>query len=145
LFEAIDTFGDFEVYPAFVDVLHEVVFVDELLGYVFDADTRIFGAVQWCSQVIVGDVGAEEFGAWSRADAVEDSFDYFDCPCLGAAIAKVFDGVATNGDAGSVGVFFAKFHVTDDTDVCDVFLPVLRYLVTHDWAHGVGSFDSLFG
>ena len=52
-----------------MDVLHEVVFVDELLGYVFDADTRVFGAVQWCSQVVVGDVGTEEFGAWSRAQS----------------------------------------------------------------------------
>jgi hypothetical protein len=121
LFETVDTFGDFEVYPAVVDVLHEVVFVDELLGYVFDADTRVFGAVQWCSQVIVGDVGTEEFGAWSRADTVEDSFDYFDCPCFGAAITSVCDGVATDGDAGSVGVFFAKFHVTDDTNVSNVF------------------------
>ena len=121
MFEAIDTFGDFEVDPAVVDVLHKVVLVDELLGYVFDADTRVFGAVQWCSQVIVGDVGTEEFGAWSRADTVEDSFDYFDCPCFGAAITSVCDGVATDGDAGSVGVFFAKFHVTDDTNVSNVF------------------------
>ena len=42
MLESIDTFGDFEVDPAVV--------------------------VQWCSQIVVGDVGAEEFGARSRAD-----------------------------------------------------------------------------
>ena len=80
-----------------------------------------------------------------RADAVEDSFDYFDCPCFGATITKVCNGVATNGNVGSVGVFLGEFHVTDNTKVCNVLLSVLRYLVKHDWAHGVGSFDSLFG
>ena len=143
MFEAIDTFGDFEVYPAVVDVLHKVVFVDELLRYVFDADTRVFGSVQRCSQVVVGDIGTEEFGAWSRADAVEYSFDYFDCPCFGAAVTSVCDGVATDGDAGSVGVFLANLHVTYNTNVGDVLVSVLRDLVKHDWAHGVGSFDSL--
>jgi hypothetical protein len=99
--ESIDTFGDFEVDPAVVVILHEVVFVDELLGYVLDADTRVFGAVQWCSQIVVGDVGAEEFGARSRADAIEDPFDYLDCPCFGATITSVCDGVATDGNADS--------------------------------------------
>jgi hypothetical protein len=29
--------------------------------------------------------------------------------------------------------------------VCDVLKSVMQYLVKHDWAHGVGSFDSDIG
>jgi hypothetical protein len=32
LLETIDSFGDFKVYPAVVDVLHEVIFVNVFLG-----------------------------------------------------------------------------------------------------------------
>ena len=126
-------------------VPHEVVLVDEVLGYIFDSNACVFRLIEWRSQVVVGDICTEKFCFRPRAHAVENSFDDLECPCLGSTVAIVCDGVTTNGDAGSVGVLFGGAKFTDNSSTCDVFVSVLWYFVEHDWAHGVGSFNSLFG
>ena len=65
-FEAVDAFVVyFEVHPSPVMCEgREVVFVHKLLGDVANFDPDIFGSVQWCAQVEVGDVKAGKFSAW---------------------------------------------------------------------------------
>ena len=46
--ETIYTVADFEIYPAFVDIVVEVVFVDEILWDVGELDFDILSIVEWC-------------------------------------------------------------------------------------------------
>ena len=54
LFQSVDPFGDLEVYPIIERVLHEVVFVNKLLGDLGDVDADIFRAIKGSAQVEVG-------------------------------------------------------------------------------------------
>ena len=60
--ETIDAIADFEIYPALVDIVVEVVLLNELLGDVGDLDFDIFGIVEWCYEVVVADVVGDELG-----------------------------------------------------------------------------------
>ena len=46
--ETIDAVVAFEIYPAFVDIVVEVVLVNELLGGVGELVFDIFRIVEWC-------------------------------------------------------------------------------------------------
>ena len=46
--ETIDAVEDFEIYPAFVDIVVEVVHVDELLWDFCELDFDILKIVEWC-------------------------------------------------------------------------------------------------
>ena len=46
--ETIDAVADFEIYPAFVEIVLEVVLVDEILWDVGELDFDILGIVEWC-------------------------------------------------------------------------------------------------
>ena len=47
--ENIDAVEDFEIYPAFVDIVVEVLIVNELLWDVGELDFEILGIFKWCS------------------------------------------------------------------------------------------------
>ena len=78
LLEAVDTFGDFKVYPSVVDVLFKVVLIDEFLRNLVDANADIFWAIERRIEVEVGDICYEKFCILSGADTVEDTFDKFE-------------------------------------------------------------------
>ena len=61
LLEAVDTFGDFKVYPTVVDVLFKVVLVDEFLWDLVDTNADIFWAIKWCFKVEDGEIRCEKF------------------------------------------------------------------------------------
>ena len=46
--ETIYAVADFEIYPAFVDIVVEVVLVNELLWDVGELDFDILRKVKWC-------------------------------------------------------------------------------------------------
>ena len=46
--ETIDTVADFEIYPAFVDIVVKFVLVNELLWDVSELDFDILGIVKCC-------------------------------------------------------------------------------------------------
>ena len=76
--EAVDTFGDFEVYPNVVAVLLKVVLINEFLGNLVDTNADIFWAVERRIKVEVGDICCEKFCILLGADDVEDTFDKFE-------------------------------------------------------------------
>ena len=45
--ETIDAVADFEIHPALVDIVVEVVLVNELLGDVGELYFEVFGIVEW--------------------------------------------------------------------------------------------------
>ena len=46
--DTIYALADFEIYPAFVDIVVEVLIVNELLWDVGELDFDILGIVEWC-------------------------------------------------------------------------------------------------
>ena len=77
LFESIDAFGDFEVYPPIIGKLSEIILINIFLRYNGELDSYIFWVVKWHAKVKVGDVKAGKAGIWCRKDAVEEKFDCF--------------------------------------------------------------------
>ena len=67
--------------------------------------------------------------------AVDNQLDHFKGPRHGSTIAGVVDGVATNGDAGFVGICFCWPHLADNAGVCNIALKILRYIMEHDGLH----------
>ena len=103
MLEAVDTFGDFKVYPTVAAVLFKVVIVDEFLWDLVDMNADIFWAIERRFEVEVGDICCEKFCILSGADAVEDPFDKFEETCLRAHIAEVCNSVASDGDGVLMG------------------------------------------
>ena len=97
-----------------MDVGHEVVFVDEFLRYHVDFDADVLWSVQRRVEIVVVDIGRQELGLWSGADAVEYPFHNLDGACFGARVAMVCNGVATDGDAGSIRICFGGAHFADN-------------------------------
>ena len=54
LFQSVDSFGDLKVHPIIEHELHEVIFIDELLGDLGDVDSDVFRAIKGSAQVKVG-------------------------------------------------------------------------------------------
>ena len=46
--ETIDDVAEFEIYPAYVDIVVEVLLVDELLWDIGELDFDILGIFEWC-------------------------------------------------------------------------------------------------
>ena len=61
MLEAVDTFGDFEVHPTIVVVLLKVLFVDEFLWDLVDANAGIFWTIKWSFKVEVFEICCEKF------------------------------------------------------------------------------------
>ena len=104
MLEAVDAFCNFEVYPSIVDVGHKIIFFDEFLRNHVDLDADILRTVQRRVKIEVVDIRSEEFGLWSGADTVDYPFDHLNRACFSARVAKVSNGVATNGDTGSIRI-----------------------------------------
>ena len=54
----------------------------------------------------------------------------------------VSNGVATDGDAGSIRVRLGGAHFADDAGMGNIVDAVLGYRVEHDRAHGVCSINA---
>ena len=54
LFQSKDPFGDLEVHPIVERILHEIVFVNKLLGDLEDVDVHVFREIKGSAQVEVG-------------------------------------------------------------------------------------------
>ena len=73
----IDTFSNFEIDPAIMGFVCEVVFLENFIRNVGKADARIFVAVRRGVQVEVSDVKNGEACITVRDDAVEKYFCKF--------------------------------------------------------------------
>ena len=103
MFEPVHAFGELVVYPAIVGILLEFILVDDFLKDDAELDSRILWLIKGSVEVEVSEVSCHEFGPWCGEGAVDNQLDSFKGPRFCSTIAGVVDGVATNGDAGSVG------------------------------------------
>jgi hypothetical protein len=71
LFQAVNAFVNLEIYPSVVGEGVEVVFIEKLLRYVGNFEADVFGSVEGCTQVEVGDVKAGKSPIRSRKNTVQ--------------------------------------------------------------------------
>ena len=77
-----------------MDLVHEVVGVDDLLWYDFDADAHVFVPGHWCTKVEGPDVTHHVSSLVGRNGAVDDKFGSRRVSCGCADVARVFNEVA---------------------------------------------------
>ena len=123
--EAVDIFAYFEVNPTITNVFGEDVFINKFLGNVGEFDSDVLWAVERIFEVKIGDVEAGKLGAWERQDTVEYQIEKFQRGSVGANISWLADVVATDRNAGVVGVGFLRADKTDELGVGD-FLAMIH-------------------
>ena len=103
----------------------------------FDFD--VFGPVQRCAKVEVGDVKGAELGTFvpGGENTVDHVFDQFEWCCFGANITGVTDAVASNGDACLIWVSILWADFADNVAVADFFEMIGRYVGTVNYMEGV--------
>jgi hypothetical protein len=104
LFEPVHAFGELVVYPAVVGILLKFILIDDFLGNYTELDSRILWLIKGSVEVEVGEVRCHIPGPRRGEGAVDNQLDHFEGPCLGTTITGVVDGIATDGDAGSVRI-----------------------------------------
>ncbi len=139
LFESINAFVNFRVYPSVVIVVREVVFGDEFLRDGVDLDTDVFGSVEQCAKIEVRDIIACKSCILCGEDAVELQFDKFERSSFGASVTRIADPVASNCDAGAVWVRLLWAYFTDDAGICYVVALHGRDVCVLNWLERVGS------
>ena len=153
MWEAVDASANFEVDPVVVNVLHEVVFINEVLRDVGELDFDVFRTIQRGAEIEVGDVEGAELGAFTGENTVNHELDKFKGSSFGANIAWVADSVASYRDSGAVRISFLWAHFADDIAVANFFETFGRNVgkindmegigAVHRWLGGVRTFESL--
>ena len=65
-----------------------------------------------CGKVEVLEVNRAEVRSFPRQDAVEKELEKFEGSCVGVNVAWVTDVIATNSDAGAIGIIFLWSNFT---------------------------------
>jgi hypothetical protein len=143
--EAVDASANFKVDPVIVNVLHEVVFIYEVLRYVGELDFDVFGAVQRSAEIEVRDVEGAELGAFAGENTVDHELDKFKGSSFGADIAWVADSVAGYRDSGAVQISFFWADFADDIAVANFFETVGRNIGEVNDMEDVGALHRRLG
>ena len=143
--EAVDASANFEVDPVIVYVLHEVVFVDEVLRDVGELDFDVFRTIQRGAEIEVGDVEGAELGAFAGEDTVDHELDKFKRSSFGANIAWVADSVAGYRDSGAVRISFLWANFADNIAVANFFETFGRNVGKVDDMEGIGAVHRWLG
>jgi hypothetical protein len=125
--------------PAISVLAREVVFLDEFIWDVRELDANIFRLEHRHVKVEVLEVDGAEPGAFPGEHAVEEELDEVNQGCDGTHIARISNPVATNGDAGAVGIILFRTDSTDNHGVADFLALVGRDVLVVNDEEGVGT------
>ena len=89
----------------------------------------IFWSVKGRAEVEVFYIKAGKACVWCGDDAVDEEFGQLEGASFGATVTWVADAVASNGDAGSIRVFFLWSDLADDSCVGDITMAVCGNVV----------------
>ena len=145
MWEAVDASANFEVDPVIVNVLHEVVFVDEVLRDVGELDFDVFRTIQRGAEIEVGDVEGAELGAFAGKNTVNHELDKFKWCSFRANIAWVADSIAGYRDSGAVRISFLWAHFADDIAVANFFETFGRNVGKINDMEGIGAVHRWLG
>ncbi len=143
MFEPVHAFGELIVYQAVVSILLELILIDDFLGNYAELDSRILWSIKGSVEVEVGQVHCHIPAPRLGEGAVDNQLDRFEGPRLGTTITGVVDGIATDGDAGSVRICFCWTYLADNAGVCNITLAIYGYVLEHYGLHCICSCDLL--
>ena len=143
--EAVDASADFEVDPVVVNVLHEVVFINEVLRDVGELDFDVFRTIQRGAEIEVGDVEGAELGAFAGKNTVNHELDKFKWCSFRANIAWVADSIAGYRDSGAVRISLLWANFADNIAVANFFETVGRNVGEVNDMEGIGAVHRWFG
>jgi hypothetical protein len=86
----------------------------------------IFRAGHWGVEVEVLEVDSAEVCLFAREHTIEQQLEEFKGRSVGANIPRVSDAIASNGDTGTIRIFFIRPHFTHYHGVVDFHLFVGR-------------------
>jgi len=136
--EAVDTFPDCKVHPTIR--LVKVVLGDELLWDFGQLDADIFVAVEGTIKIQVFNVKDCKFCSAAQQDAIKEELDELKGPYGCADITREANVVATNGDAGLVGVVCAGLDFACHAGVIDFLAAVGRDVGVVDGKESIRAF-----
>ncbi len=143
MFEPVHAFEELVVYPAIVAILLEFILINDFLGNYAELDSHILWLIKGSVEVEVGEVSCHILGPRRGEGAVDNQLDRFKGPRLGTTITGVVDDIATDGDAGSVRIYFYWTYLADNAGVCDITSAIDGYVLEHYELHCICSCDSL--
>jgi hypothetical protein len=82
-------------------------------------------------EVEVGEVCCRILGPRCGEGAVDNQLDRFKGPRLGTTITGLVDGIATNGDVGSIRICFCWTYLADNAGVCNITSAIDGYVLEH--------------
>ena len=97
-----------------MNIVHEVVFFDELFEDVAQFDSYILGLVQRCLGVENFNVEIEKLGTLTVKDTVEKKIDDFEGNALGSDVVSISDVLACNSDASAIGIRLLVAKITNN-------------------------------
>jgi hypothetical protein len=138
--KAIHAFGNLDVDVVVVDQLHEVVFVNDLLGNETDVNPHVFCLFHGSVEVEILDIETHRFGATVGTNSIGETFESSDVRRWSAGAVWVLDEIAAYGEPGTFDLRLLETLAADETRICGDL--VARYRVFGNEKDGVGAFDT---
>ena len=85
----------------------------------------IFKAVERGLEIEVRYIKCDELGVFLREEGIHEKLDEIPGSSFGTNVTWVADVIASDGDAGAIGVGFIRVDETDHFGVGDFFAPIL--------------------
>ena len=99
--------------------------------------------IDMSSQIKVFHVEGEKLGSPSLDNTIDEEFHKFQGTCGSTNITRVANTVATNSDAGAIGIIFLWTEFANHFGVCDLILSVNRDVLVENHNKGVSFFNVL--
>ena len=141
-FEAIDGASDFTIDPTVgINLVGKVVFRNDLRRDNVHVEAHVLKVSEGGIQVHITDIKCHETRARCRDNAVKKEFRSGESSSFSGDITKVFQPVATSGDARAVDFSLFRAFLAYDACVGGFFIPGNIVLV--DEEASVGALDAL--
>ena len=121
----------------------DIIFIYKILWNVFKADYEKFWLVHRHGQVKVADVKNDKARMAAGEYAVDDKFDKFERACRCADVREVADSISSNGDSGSVGIFFVSPIIAYNFGVRDLVTAIVGDIFVSDNPERISSLKTL--
>jgi hypothetical protein len=116
--EAVHAFSTFDIETSVVvDQVPEVAFDDDLVRDDLESEAHVFRISHRSVEVVVGQVNAEEHGAWCADGGVDEEFGGEKVCSGGALVAGRVDEITADHQASAMDLFLLRGDVADDATV----------------------------
>ena len=121
----------------------EIIFIYKLLWNFFKADSDKSWSIHWRGQVKIADVKSYKARMAAGEDAVDDKFNKFEQSYRCADVPGLGDSISSNGDLGSVGIFFVGPILAYNLGVRDLVTAFMGGILVSDNPERISSLNAL--